>query len=80
MLDPLIELSFEDEMKQKAIERESDYSQLSKREIQDLIDDALEAGDFDKVKKLAEFLGEGKNIYLKEVERINENHRLHGRK
>jgi hypothetical protein len=74
------ELSFEDEMRQKTIERESDYSQLSKKEIQDLIDDALDAGEFDKVKKLAEFLGEGKNIYLKEIERINENHRSHGRK
>lgn len=74
------ELSFEDEMKQKSIERESDYSQLSKREIQSLIDDALDAGDFNKVKELSEFLGEGKEIYLKEIERINENHRFHGRK
>jgi hypothetical protein len=74
------ELSFEDEMKQKTIERESDYSQLSKREIQDLIDDALDAGDFTKVKELSEFLGEGKEIYLKELERINEGHGHHGRK
>ncbi len=74
------ELSFEDEMRQKSMERESDYSQLSKREIQSLIDDALDAGDFDKVKELSEFLGEGKEIYLKEIERINENHRFHGRK
>jgi len=74
------ELSFEDEMKQKSIERESDYSQLSKREIQDLIDDALDAGDFTKVKELSEFLGEGKEIYLKELERINEGHGHHGRK
>jgi hypothetical protein len=68
------ELSFEDEMKQKAIERESDYSRLSKREVQELIDDALDVGDFDKVRQLSEFLGEGKEIYLKEIERINESH------
>ena len=74
------ELSFEDEMRQKTIERESDYSQLSRREIQDLIDDALDAGDFDKVRELGEFLGEGKEIYLREIERINENHISHGRK
>ena len=80
------DISFEDEMKQKTIERESDYSQLSKKEIQDLIDDALDAaikkgdGDFSKVKELSEFLGEGKEIYLREIERINEGPSHHDRK
>ena len=35
---------------------EVDYSEMSKREIQDLIDDALDAEDFDTVKKLHQYL------------------------
>lgn len=55
-------------------------SELSQREIQSLIDDALEAGDFAEVKRLSEFLKEGKEIYLRELERINENHQYHTRR
>ena len=36
--------------------REVDYSEMSKKEIQSLIDDALDAGDFDTVGKLHKYL------------------------
>ena len=36
--------------------REIDYSEMSKREIQGLIDDALDAEDFDMIKKLHQYL------------------------
>lgn len=59
---------------------EVDYSQMSQRDIQSLIDDALDAGDFDKVKTLSQYLKEGKEIYLREIERLNENHSFHTRR
>jgi hypothetical protein len=59
---------------------EVDYSELTQRELQELIDDALDAGDFTKVKMLAQYMKEGKEIYLKEVERINEGHSFHTRR
>lgn len=49
-----------------------DYSQMSQREIQELVDDALDAGDYEKVKILSQYLKEGAQIYLSEIERINE--------
>jgi hypothetical protein len=61
-------------------ETEVDYSKLTQRELQELIDDALDAGDYDEVKKLAQYMKEGKEIYLKEVERINEGHSFHSRR
>jgi len=57
-----------------------DYSELTPRELQELIDDALDAGDFDRVKMLAQYMKEGKEIYLKELERINESHSFHTRR
>ena len=36
--------------------REIDYSEMSKREIESLIDDALDAGDIDTVEKLHKYL------------------------
>ena len=45
---------------------------LTPRELQELIDNALDAGDFDEVKRLSGFLKEGSEIYLSEIERINE--------
>ena len=36
--------------------KELDYSEMSSREIQDLIDDALDRGDFDTVAKLHKYL------------------------
>jgi len=59
---------------------EVEYSELTQRELQELIDDALDAGDFTKVKMLAQYMKEGKEIYLKEVERINEGHSFHTRR
>lgn len=50
---------------------EVDYSKMSQREIQSLIDDALDSEDYATVGKLSQFLKEGK-IYLKEMERIIE--------
>lgn len=37
-------------------ERELDYSEMTQREIQDLIDDALDRGDFDTVEELHKYL------------------------
>ena len=59
---------------------EVDYSELTQRELQELIDDALDAGDFTKVKMLSQYMKEGKEIYLKELERINEGHNFHTRR
>ena len=59
---------------------EVDYSELTPRELTELIDDALDAGDFARVKMLASYMKEGKEIYLKELERINEGHAFHTRR
>ena len=59
---------------------EIDYSELSQRELQELIDDALDKGDFKRVEMLAQYMKEGKEIYLKELERINEGHNFHTRR
>jgi hypothetical protein len=56
----------------KTAEKEQDLSELTPRELQELIDDALDAGDFEEVKRLSSYLKEGKEIYLREIERINE--------
>lgn len=53
-------------------EQSRDESELSKRELQELIDSALDEGDFEEVKRLSAFMKEGAEIYLREVERINE--------
>ena len=52
---------------------EVDYSKMSKREIQELIDDALDRGDFSMVKQLSPYLKESQGIYLREIELILEN-------
>ena len=59
---------------------EVNYSELTQRELQELIDDALDAGDYKRVQMLAQYMKEGKEIYLKEVERINEGHNFHTRR
>jgi hypothetical protein len=69
-----------DALIRKTSQRENDISQLSQREIQELIDDALDAGDYDEVKRLSEYLKEGRQIYLREIERINESHFFHNRR
>lgn len=59
---------------------EIDYSELTQRELTDLIDDALDKKDFKRVEMLAQYMKEGKEIYLKELERINEGHNFHTRR
>ena len=63
-----------DRLIRQSAERESDRdeSQLTKRELQELIDAALDEGDFDEVRRLSAFLKEGAEIYLREIEMINE--------
>ena len=48
------------------------YDKMSQREIQNLIDQALDEGDYEKVRQLSTFLKEGKFIYLRKLEKINE--------
>ena len=51
------EIKVEENLEEETEETiEVDYSEMSKREIQDLIDDALDAGDIDTVKKLHQYL------------------------
>jgi hypothetical protein len=55
-------------------EQEDNESELTKREIQELIDDALDAEDYKEVERLAKltnYLKEGL-VYLAELKRINE--------
>ena len=61
-----------DRLTRQTAEREQDLSNLTPREIQELIDDALDRGDYAEVKKLSAYLGESANIYLKEMDRILE--------
>ena len=65
---------------QRDVPAEDDYSKMSQRQIQELIDDALDAGDYGRVEMLTQFLKEGKQIYLRELQRINEGHNLHTRR
>jgi hypothetical protein len=77
-LDALIRKSLSGEDDEKS--SEVDYSELTQRELQELIDDALDAGDYKRVQMLAQYMKEGKEIYLKELERINEGHSFHTRR
>jgi hypothetical protein len=63
-----------EKLRRATAERESDYTNMSPREIQELIDDALDSGDYERVKMLSGYLTkESAQIYLRELERINEN-------
>lgn len=53
-------------------EQSRDESDLSKRELQELIDAALDEGDYEEVRRLSAFMKESAGIYLAELERINE--------
>jgi hypothetical protein len=80
-IDTLIKKSLYGDGDKKSEEpSEFDYSELSPRELQELIDDALDAGDYKRVEMLAQYMKEGKEIYLKELERINEGHGFHTRR
>jgi hypothetical protein len=57
-----------------------DYSKMRKADLQSEIDAALDSGDYEKVKMLSQYLKEGKEIYLREIERINETSKHHNRR
>ncbi len=57
-------------------EQTTDPSSLPQRKIQELIDDALDSGDYEEVKRLSQFLKEGKQIYMRELERFNESNHM----
>jgi hypothetical protein len=78
-IDALIKKSLYGDEEEKET-GEVDYSELTQRELQELIDDALDAGDYKRVQMLAQYMKEGKEIYLKELERINEGHIFHTRR
>ena len=62
-----------DNLIKKTAQRESDYSNMSPREINDLIDGALDNGDYERVRMLSGYLPkESASIYLNELKRINE--------
>jgi hypothetical protein len=64
-------------LRRRTAEREVDYSNMSPREINDLIDQALDEGDFERVKMLSGYLPkESAAIYLNELIRINESMRI----
>jgi len=72
--DPLgLGLTKQEEPVDDGVYSDDDLSKMRKRDIQDLIDTALDAGDYDEVRRLSGFLKEGAEIYLRELERINEN-------
>lgn len=67
-----VELDYDDLMLNKPGEKEEEkeeenYSKLSQKELQSLIDNALDAGDYEKVHKISQYLKEGREIYLNEL-------------
>jgi hypothetical protein len=52
-------------------DEETDYSQLAKRDLEKLIDQALDNRDFERVKELSKYLNESKQKSL--FERIHKN-------
>jgi len=52
---------------------DEDLSKMRQKDIQELVDTALDKGEYTEVERLTKFLKEGAEIYLKEIERINEN-------
>jgi len=62
-----------DRLIRQTAEKEEDLTLLSPSELQSLIDDALDSGDYAEVKRLSAFLKEGKEIYLNEMKRFNRN-------
>ena len=57
----------------KTAKSQLDYSKMSKSDIQELIDRALDSGDFATVKQLSPYLKESQGLYLREIELILEN-------
>ena len=72
--DPLgLGLTKQEEPVDDGVYSDEDLSRMRKKDIQELMDAALDAGDYDEVRRLTGFLKEGAEIYLRELERINEN-------
>lgn len=77
--DPLgLGLTKQEEPVDDGVYSDEDLSRMRKKDIQELMDAALDAGDYDEVRRLTGFLKEGAEIYLRELERVNEN--LHTRR
>lgn len=74
------ETTVETPVETKTDTTETDYSDWRQADIQSEIDDALDKGDYERVKMLSQYLKEGKEIYLKEIERVNESHKFHDRR
>ena len=70
--DPL-GLKKQEEPVDDGVYSDEELSRMRKKDIQELMDDALDAGNYDEVRRLTAFLKEGAEIYLRELERINEN-------
>jgi ferritin len=51
-------------LKRATAEREQDYSSMTSNEIYELIDDALDKRDFDRVKFLSKYLKESSNFEI----------------
>lgn len=79
-IDDIIKKSLYGDEEKPSQSSDINYSELTQREIQDLIDDALDDEDYEKVKFLSQYLREGREIYLSELERINESHNFHTRR
>ena len=72
--DPLgLGLNKKEEPVDDGVYSDEDLSRMRKKDIQELMDAALDAGNYDEVRRLTGFLKEGAEIYLRELERINEN-------
>lgn len=54
--------------------KDPDYASMGQRDLQRAIDAALDSGNYTLVGKISKYLKEGKEIYLRELERINEFH------
>lgn len=52
--------------------KNSDGDVISQSKLRDLIDDALDAGDYDEARRIGKYIKEGKEIYLREADRIEE--------
>ena len=70
--DPL-GLKKQEEPVDDGVYSDEDLSKMRQRDIQELVDIALDKGKYTEVERLSKFLKEGAEIYLKEIERINEN-------
>lgn len=52
--------------------KNSDGEVISQSKLRDLIDDALDAGDYEEARRIGKYIKEGKQIYLREADRIEE--------